>query len=205
MAYATLLSMPMPKVLRRMPMPKGLRRVLGKPTFLRLLALWIGWLVLIGIVAGTAVWARYIWLRPKHQFGLDDLFTLASLALAFFAGVVALLAYRAATGMPDLKLGIMFYGQEDLPEYEMNYEMSSRRRDELKAWFDATNDYSVKPLKEDPDGWKKLRTFGLTMRVNIQPVIQRLSSASEEIPRQLWAFANRGKTRMLIYFGRPPI
>ena len=83
-----------------------------------------------------------------YHITVGDVFSLATLALTFFAGFVALLAYQSSTGSPDLRLGIMFYDDdEEEPDeekpyrYDMYYQTSDERWAKLQAWFESHNDH----------------------------------------------------------------
>ena len=135
----------------------GFGRLRGTPGLLRRLALLLGWLALIGVGAGTTAWALYIGSRSAYHIMVGDVFSIATLVLTLLAGVVALLAYQASTGSPDLRLGIMFYGETEPYSHEMYYYKTSKKRwDELEKWFNADDDYSNAKLEEDLDGWRKI-------------------------------------------------
>lgn len=139
--------------------PGLLRRFAGrlrdnKAGLLRRLALLLGWFALLVVVVGTTVWALRI--RSGYHIKVGDVFSLATLVLTFFAGVVALLAYQASTGSPDLRLGIMFHGDEDPYSYKLNYKTSNTRWTELGKWFNAESYFSAPELEGDPDGWAKI-------------------------------------------------
>jgi hypothetical protein len=121
----------------------GLR---GKPGLRRRFALLLGWLALIGVGGGTTRWAYHIWTKSAYQPAVGDAFSLATLVITFLAAAVALLAYQVSTGLPDLILAIMFYGEKDARSYEMCYKTSAKRRAELGNWFNAENDYSTPAL-----------------------------------------------------------
>jgi hypothetical protein len=137
------------------------RRLRGnKAGLLRRSALLLGWMALLGVVVVTTVWALRI--RSGSRIMVGDVFSLATLSLTFFAGVVALLAYQASTGSPDLRLGITFYDDDEKPDvekpyrYEMYYNTSGERWTKLQAWFESHNDHPNVQLEEDPGGWKKI-------------------------------------------------
>lgn len=69
-------------------------------------------ILLIGAVAVTGAWAWLIWQgsgsTADHLAETGDLLTGGTLALALIAGFVALQAYAAATGLPDLEFQITF-------------------------------------------------------------------------------------------------
>jgi hypothetical protein len=139
-----------------MPTVGGFGRLRGKPGLRRKIALLLGWLALIGVGGGTTLWAHHIWTRSAYQPAVGDVFSLATLVITFLAAAVALLAYQVSTGLPDLILSIMFYGEKDAQSYEMHYKTSARRWAELANWFDAENDYSTPKLEKDDDGWRKI-------------------------------------------------
>jgi len=69
-----------------------------------MLAVYAGLLILIAVVIGAA---SLSWLTSRSSDRLaviGNLLSLGTLLLALVAGVVALAAYSAATGLPDLKL-----------------------------------------------------------------------------------------------------
>jgi hypothetical protein len=85
---------------------------------------------------------------------VGDVFSLATLLTTFVAVAVALLAYQGSTGLPNLELIILFYGEENT--HVMNYTTSAKRWAELGKWFGAPNDDSIAELEVDRDGWKKV-------------------------------------------------
>src|SRR6266567_3636959 len=79
-------------------------------------------LVLIAIGSISGMWAYNGWAQVK----IGDKLTLATLAIAFFAAVLALLAYQVSTGVPNLQLGIMLLKQ-DPDKYKLKYPTDSKR------------------------------------------------------------------------------
>jgi hypothetical protein len=139
-----------------MPMVGGFGRLRGKPGLLRKFLLVLGWSALIGVGAGTIVWALDIGTRSAYHIMVGDVFSLATLVIAFLAAAVALFTYQVSTGLPDLRLGIMFYGEKEPYSHVMDYKTNAKRWAELGNWFSAENDYSNVELEEDPGGWTKI-------------------------------------------------
>ena len=124
--------------------PSGLPRKLG---------LSVSWLILLGIGFVSGTWAYNDWVRLGHQIGVTDKFTIATLAIAFFAAVFALLAYQVSTGLPNLKLGIMLYKQENPYNYILEYTTGCERWRRLGCWFESQSPPSEHPAEYlgDPD------------------------------------------------------
>jgi hypothetical protein len=133
-----------------------LRGKLGERALQRKFALWLGWLVLIGVAAGTTLWAHYIWTRSAYQPMVSDVFSFATLVITFFAAVIALLAYQVSTGSPDLELEIMLFGGEEPKSHVLYYKTNDERWTVLSKWFKAGNDFSTGELGNDPEGWTKI-------------------------------------------------
>jgi len=110
----------------------------------RRLILFFSWLVLVIIGIASGLWAYSDWTQLRPKIGPTDKFAIATLAIAFFAAVFALLAYQVSTGPPDLELGIMLYRQ-DPRKYDLKYMTDSERRGKLRAWFKSRG-----PSSEDP-------------------------------------------------------
>ena len=134
----------------------GFGRLRGNPFLQRKLALRLGYLVLIGVGAGTTLWSYHIWTRSAYQPTVGDVFSLGTLVITFFAVVIALLAYQVSTGSPDLELGIMLYGGKKPYCHVLHFKTSDKRWAELSEWFKAEHDFSVAKLGDDRDGWKKI-------------------------------------------------
>jgi len=92
------------------------------------------------------MWAYNGWAQVK----IGDKLTLATLAIAFFAAVLALLAYQVSTGVPNLQLGIMLLKQ-DPDKYKLKYPTDSKRWEKLETWFKFKPESST-PLNEDLKG-----------------------------------------------------
>jgi hypothetical protein len=109
--------------------------------------------VIIGSASGF--WAYNDWMRP--EIAASDKFAIATLAIAFFAAVLALLAYQVSTGTPDLELGIMLYKQEPY-KYKLTYTTDSKRRGKLRDWFESASPSNEDPkfLWEDPEATKHI-------------------------------------------------
>ena len=118
-------------------------RLSGLP---RKLILGFSCLVLIAIGSISGMWAYNDWAQLK----IGDKLTLATLAIAFFAAVLALLAYQVSTGAPNLQLGIMLLNQHPY-EYKLEYPTDSKRWEKLKSWFEFKPESST-PLNEDLEG-----------------------------------------------------
>jgi hypothetical protein len=112
----------------------------------RKLILGFSCLVLIVIGSISGMWASNDWAQVK----IGDKLTLATLAIAFFAAVLALLAYQVSTGSPNLQLGIMLLNQDPY-KYKLNYPTESTRWEKLKTWFEFGPESST-PLDEDLKG-----------------------------------------------------
>jgi hypothetical protein len=134
----------------------GLR---GKSGSGRRFALVFGWVALLVVVGGTALWASLVWTR----LNVGDVFSLATLVITFLAAVVALLAYQVSTGLPDLILFIWF--QNEAPDSRNIYiKTSAERWAELGNWFKARNDYPIPVLKEDDNGSAKVAYISIYNR-----------------------------------------
>ena len=112
---------------------------------LRKLALGFSWLVLAIIGSASGLWAFNDWTQSRSPIAVSDKFAIATLAIAFFAAVFALLAYQVSTGTPNLELGLILYKQKPY-EYTLKYSTDSRRRKELEDWFKSE---STGPSSED--------------------------------------------------------
>jgi hypothetical protein len=112
----------------------------------RKLILGFSCLVLIAIGSISGIWANNDWAQVK----IGDKLTLATLAIAFFAAVLALLAYQVSTGAPNLQLGIMLLKQDPY-KYKLKYPTNSKRWEILKSWFEFKSE-SPTPLNEDLKG-----------------------------------------------------
>lgn len=125
---------------------------------LRKLALGFSWLVLAIIGSASGLWAYNDWMQSRPKIAVSDKFAIATLAIAFFAAVFALLAYQVSTGTPDLELGIMLYGQENPYDHMLKYATDSKRRKKLEGWFESTDPSSEDPkfLWEDPEPTKHI-------------------------------------------------
>ena len=127
------------------------------PGLWRKLVLGISWLILLAIGSISGIWAY----SDRAKIGIGDKFTLATLAIAFFAAVLALLAYLVSTGAPNLQLGIMLYkkepGRNDPGpyDYKLEYPTESKRWDKLGNWFKSDT-----PLDEDLKALPGVRLFG---------------------------------------------
>jgi hypothetical protein len=69
--------------------------------------------LLVAVAAGTAVWIALVLSSHAHSFSdrlaeTGVIIAGATLVLALIAAVVAVMAYAAATGLPDLKLRVSF-------------------------------------------------------------------------------------------------
>ena len=129
-----------------MPMVGDFGRWRREPGLSRKFALLLGWSALIVVGAGTIAWALYIWTKSRQPIMIDDVFSIATLAVTFFAGVVALMAYQVSTGLPKLKLEINSSGQVGLYNFEWRY--TAKRSAELQAWF---NDKVTREAKLEGD------------------------------------------------------
>lgn len=101
-------------------------------------------LILIAIGSISGIWAY----NGRAALTVSDKLTLATLAIAFFAAALALLAYQVSTGTPNLQLGIMLLKQKDPYEYKLEYPTDSKRWEQLKRWFEFEPESST-PLNED--------------------------------------------------------
>jgi hypothetical protein len=117
--------------------PSGLRRKL---------ALSVSWLILIGIGYLSIKWTYNHWTQSGHRIAFNDKLTIATLAIAFFAALFALLAYQISTGAPNLRLGIMFYNQDWPYEHRLEYTTDYERWRRLGCWFK-----SLVPPSENPE------------------------------------------------------
>jgi hypothetical protein len=110
----------------------------------RKLVLGFSWLILVIIGSVSGTWVYDDWMQSRHRIAVSDKFTIATLAIAFFAAVFALLAYQVSTGTPNLKLGIMFYRQDPY-RHKLEYTTDTERWRRLEHWFDSPD-----PPREDP-------------------------------------------------------
>lgn len=140
-------------LLRELGKLKKFVRELFRPSRLpRNLGLSISWLILLGIGFVSFTWAYNDWVRHRHQISVTDKLTIATLAIAFFAAVFALLAYQVSTGPPNLQLGIMFYNQKNPYDHELKYTTGRERWLRLGCWFKSPAPPSKDPkYLEDPD------------------------------------------------------
>jgi hypothetical protein len=118
----------------------------------RKLGLCLSWLILLIIGSVSGIWASNNWMQLWSKTAASDEFAFATLAIAFFAGVFALLAYQVSTGTPDLELGIMLYMGRPY-EHELVYTTDSERRKKLADWFSSPDPSSKDPkfLWDDPN------------------------------------------------------
>ena len=112
---------------------------------LRKLVLYFSWLILAIIGSTSGLGAYNAWMQSRPKIAPADKLAIATLAIAFFAAVFALLAYQVSTGTPDLELGIMLYRHKDPYDYKLIYVTDSKRRKKLEGWFESTD-----PSSEDP-------------------------------------------------------
>lgn len=141
-------------LLRELGKLKKLVRELFRPSRLpRNLGLSVSWLILLGIGFVSFTWAYNDWVRHRHQISVTDKFTIATLAIAFFAAVFALLAYQVSTGPPNLQLGIMFDNQKNPYDHRLEYMTGRERWLRLGCWFGSSAPPSEDPKEylEDPD------------------------------------------------------
>jgi len=92
------------------------------------------WLIVLIIGSVSGIWDYHDWMQSRPETAVTDEFAIATLAIAFFAAVFALLAYQVSTGTPNLKLRIMLYGQ-DPTKLKLKYATDSERRRKLEEWF----------------------------------------------------------------------
>jgi hypothetical protein len=112
----------------------------------RKLVLGLSWIILLTIGSVSGIWTYGDLTKSRSAIVASDKFAIATLAIAFFAAVFALLAYQVSTGPPNLELRIMLEGQEDRTELNLRYVTDSKRRGELAAWFGSAD-----PSSEDPE------------------------------------------------------
>jgi hypothetical protein len=122
-------------------------------------ALVFGWVALLVVLGGTALWASLVW----TSLNVGDVFSLATLVITFLAAAVALLAYQVSTGLPDLILYIWF--QNEAPDSRtIRIKASAKRWAELGNWFDTKKDYPTPMLKEDDNGSTKIAYISIYNR-----------------------------------------
>src|SRR5208282_3559232 len=78
-----------------------------------MLAVYAGLLILIALVIGAAALSRLTSSSPDHDrlAVIGNLLSLGTLLLALVAGIVALAAYSAATGLPRLRIRLRLPGE----------------------------------------------------------------------------------------------
>jgi hypothetical protein len=134
-------------LLRELGKLKEFVRELFRPSGLpRKLGLSVSWLILLGIGSVSGTWAYNDWAGPGYKITVTDKFTIATLAIAFFAALFALLAYQVSTGPPNLELGIMLHGQGHPYNHRFEYATDRARWRRLECWFKSPT-----PASEDPE------------------------------------------------------
>jgi hypothetical protein len=123
--------------------PQGIRRKI---------ALGVSWLILLGLGCKSFRWVYDDWAQHRHQIAVIDRFPVATLAIAFFAAVFALLAYQVSTGAPNLQLGIMLHKQKNPYNYKLKYKTGCERWRRLECWFDSSA-----PPSKDPEYLRDLQ------------------------------------------------
>lgn len=98
----------------------------------RSISLWASALAIL-LAAGVPLYFGVVlWVRSQHSRDLTiplakigDLLALGTLILALTAGIVALMAYIAATGSPDLRVRLTIDGQQNEASFDVSGEGAS--------------------------------------------------------------------------------
>jgi hypothetical protein len=130
-----------------------------------MLAVYAGLLLLIAVVIGVAALS---WLTSRSDDRLaviSNFLALGTLLLALVAGIVALAAYSAATGLPDLKVKVL---------------MAERIPNEI--WF---------PTPSDPN-WKVAGITGDSWKTTASIIVENTSIYAARIPAVIVEFRGAG-------------
>jgi hypothetical protein len=111
-------------------------RWLHPPELLRKLGLILSWLILGIIGYESFTWAHKDWMQSRPAITVSEKFTIATLAITFFAAVFALLAYQVSSGTPNLEIGIMLHGQNPY-KHKLKYATERERQVILERFFES--------------------------------------------------------------------
>jgi hypothetical protein len=116
-----------------------IRQSMLEPGANRIAALGCLCTLLVGVMAGVGIWVVLVLSSGAHSFAdrlaeAGVIFAGGTLALALIAAVVAVMAYAAATGQPDLML------QVDFPFSALNTPTFEARQKDEEGWL-YTADY----------------------------------------------------------------